>query len=305
MPMKWYRAYVGLVGDAKLAEIAMRAKVDRPLAIAAWLAILESAAERNADGRYSMTASRLAAALGKSLEELERVIAAMDEIGMTAGGQVIAWTKRQFPNDSSAERTRAYRARQRQSNGDVTSPAVTVTASDGDVTSPKRPVTKSDALDTDSESDVTSLRSLTSDSTPLASLEARQPGSPNGSPADPPPAAKKLFRAESDQALLDRITDVWNAWASKHGSPQVQRLSDMRAQHCRRRMAELVEYYPDVPIEKAFAKLLGVVEQSFFVQGSPRHPIRFDQLMREGFVANLVEGSYRYNPKGAPRYGQK
>lgn len=125
---RWYRAYEGTVTDAKLAEAAMVAEVSRSVSIAAWHALLESAAAVNNSGSYETTARRVATILGEPVERIEALFAAYDEIGLTKLGAVRAWKKRQHASDTSAERTRQWRERQK---------TVTCDAGDGDVTSPK------------------------------------------------------------------------------------------------------------------------------------------------------------------------
>jgi hypothetical protein len=109
---------------------------------------------------------------------------------------------------------------------------------------------------------------------------------------------KRIERAESDQALLDRITDRWNAWAQRHGSPQVAHLTDRRAVHCRRRIADLMQHGHETP-EGAFDWLLRKCDTSFYARGSPRKPLEFDQLMREDFMARMVENAFEFHPEKA------
>jgi len=110
---RWYRAHVGLVTDAKLAEAALIAGSSRALAIAAWQALLESCASVNDGGRYDTTPRRVAAILGEPLGAIEAVFAAFADLGMIAAGRVTAWTRRQFESDSSTERSRKHREAKR------------------------------------------------------------------------------------------------------------------------------------------------------------------------------------------------
>jgi hypothetical protein len=114
-------------------------------------------------------------------------------------------------------------------------------------------------------------------------------------PAVEPPTKKLVARSEGDQALLDRVTDIWNAWAAAHGSPQVNRLTAKRGVHCRRRIQDLMDYGPSSP-EEAFKFLLSKCDQSFFARGSPRTPLKFDQLMREDFMTQMLEGAFEHRP---------
>jgi uncharacterized protein YdaU (DUF1376 family) len=110
-------------------------------------------------------------------------------------------------------------------------------------------------------------------------------------------AAKALARVEGDQKLLDRITDCWNAWAASHGSPQVRYLTGQRSIHCRRRINDLLCGASIEEAETVFSRLLTACEQSFFVRGNPRSPLKFDQLMNEGFMVKMMEGAFTYVPE--------
>ena len=107
----------------------------------------------------------------------------------------------------------------------------------------------------------------------------------------------KAAKVESDQKLLDRITDIWNAWAASHGSSQVRYLTGQRSIHCRRRINDLLCGAPIEEAEEAFSRLLSACEQSFFVRGNPRSPLKFDQLMNEGFMVKMMEGSFTHVPE--------
>ena len=115
---RWYRAYSGTVKDDKLAEVAVVAGSSRSVAIATWHAILESAADAQNGGRFDTTPRRVAAVLGEPVLLVERVFAAMRELGMIGDDGVCAWSKRQYESDNSTERSRKHREAKR--NGDAT-----------------------------------------------------------------------------------------------------------------------------------------------------------------------------------------
>lgn len=115
---RWYRAYAGTVKDDKLAEVSVIAECSRSVAIAAWHAILESAAETEDSGRFETTPRRVAAALCEPASVIEAVFAAMAEIGMIGEGAVTAWKARQFESDNSTQRSRKHRETKR--NADAT-----------------------------------------------------------------------------------------------------------------------------------------------------------------------------------------
>jgi hypothetical protein len=100
-------------------------------------------------------------------------------------------------------------------------------------------------------------------------------------------------RSESDEALLDRISDLWNNWAVRHGSPSVRFLTISRGAHCRRRIADLVQA-TGFQAEQAFLALLAKCDESFFVKGAPRKPLGFDQLLQESFMVRMMEGEFAW-----------
>lgn len=110
----WYRAWVGLVGDPKIAEAAVISGEPRCLVIAVWHAILENASEVDNRGQFSTTPRRIAAILCEPATRIEAAFEALTELGMIGDGVVVAWEKRQPPSESraeAAERQRQSRAR--------------------------------------------------------------------------------------------------------------------------------------------------------------------------------------------------
>lgn len=113
---RWYRAYEGTVTDAKLGEVALVCQCSRSVAIAAWHAILESAASVNDGGRFNITPRRIAAVLSEAPSLIEQVFFELKQLGMIADGCVTAWKRRQYDSDTSTERSRKYRERQRNAS---------------------------------------------------------------------------------------------------------------------------------------------------------------------------------------------
>lgn len=127
---RWYRAYEGTVTDPKLAEAAMVADTSRSVSVASWHLILENAAAVNDGGRIDIPTRRIAAALCEPLSVVEALVEAFRTIGLLTGSHVAAWKRRQYESDSSAERVRRHRQKNKQPaqcNGDETLQAVTVT----------------------------------------------------------------------------------------------------------------------------------------------------------------------------------
>ena len=103
-------------------------------------------------------------------------------------------------------------------------------------------------------------------------------------------------RSENDEALLDRISDLWNDWASRRGSPSVRFLTASRAAHCRRRIADLVQA-TGLQADQAFLALMAKCDDSFFVKGTPRKPLGFDQLLQESFMVRMMEGEFTWKAR--------
>lgn len=97
---RWYRRYEGTVSDPKLHEAAMIAGVSRSVAIAAWDALLESAAAKNNCGSYDTGARRVAVILGEPIEAVEALLAAFAELELIADDAIANWKKRQFQGGS-------------------------------------------------------------------------------------------------------------------------------------------------------------------------------------------------------------
>jgi hypothetical protein len=111
---RWYRAYEGTVTDAKLAEAAAVADVSRAVSIAAWHALLESAATVNNCGSYEITPRRVSVILCEPTAAVEALFAAYCEIGLIKDGVVLSWKRRQHESDSSTERTRKWREKKQR-----------------------------------------------------------------------------------------------------------------------------------------------------------------------------------------------
>lgn len=124
---RWYRAYEGTVTDPKLAEAAMLAGVSRSVAIAAWHALLESAACANDGGRFTTSARRVAVTLSEPLDPITALFDAYSELGLIASGAVAAWSRRQYESDSSTSRVKKHRENKKR-NGGETLPKPKVTA---------------------------------------------------------------------------------------------------------------------------------------------------------------------------------
>lgn len=131
---RWYRAYVGTATDPKIGGLALRANTSRSVVIAAWHIILESAADANAGGETGIDEFAIAAALGEPLEVVERIMAAFALADMFKDGKVKAWARRQYESDTSSDRTKKWRERNKNVSPQIGD--VTVTSQERSVTPP-------------------------------------------------------------------------------------------------------------------------------------------------------------------------
>lgn len=181
---RWYRAYEGTVTDAKIGEAALVAGCSRSVAIASWHCILESCAAAQNGGKFDTTPRRVAVILGEQPSTIASVFDAFAELGMICDGAVTAWKQRQFESDTSTERSRKYRERQR--NGDAT-------LQQRDATPPY--------TDTETEEDTTSAAPLALD---------------GGSASKPCLAKPPKPAVEADP---EGFQDFWDAYPKRDGSP--------------------------------------------------------------------------------------
>ena len=119
--MNWFRWYTGTATDPKFMVVARLAGQNVAAVVAVWAMLLERAADVtqcDAGKRGFVTGFDCEAAdavLGLEDGASEAIMRAMEKKGLLTGGKVKNWEKRQPKReDSSAERTRAYRERQRE-----------------------------------------------------------------------------------------------------------------------------------------------------------------------------------------------
>jgi hypothetical protein len=187
--MQWFRWYHGTVTDPKLGGVARMAGQQKPVVIAVWAMVLESASGSDNRGSFDIHPADIADTLGIDTEAVAAVLGAMAERGMLSGSAVTAFEKRQNPSDDSKDRVRRYRDKRKQEHND------NVTSCNGDVTAPDLDT------DTDSERD-----------------RKKEEGDAPSAPA--PPSA---LRADVDQAVSG-----WNALAQELRLPAVQKLTKAR-----------------------------------------------------------------------------
>ncbi|MET0531381.1 MAG: hypothetical protein ABW003_24120 [Microvirga sp.] len=127
---RWFRHYAGLTTDPKFGGVARRAKATRERVVFVWCCLLESAAEVNEGGRFSIDADSIADVLSCDTAEVQTILDQMEATGLVAGSTIGKWADRQFESDTSASRTRRYREKKRRGDEPVTS-------RDGGVTPPE------------------------------------------------------------------------------------------------------------------------------------------------------------------------
>lgn len=281
---QWVRLWDDMPTDPKWRVVARRS--GRPLSeVLAVFVFMMTNAGANATERgrlLNWSDEDVGAALDIDAEHVEAIRSAMQ--GKTLDGDCLSGWERRQPKreDNSAERSRAWREGQKRIRSEERGSERARTQPNAE----KRPEQMQSRADAELQ--------------PSESSNELSSGSSTALPLDLPPQPEVLDlrkarerKAESDLDLLDKVTDLWNAWAKRWGSPTVERLTDRRATHCRRRITDLKAYGHDSP-EAAFEFLLSKCSASFYARGSPRKPLEFDQLMREDFMTRMLEGAFEY-----------
>jgi hypothetical protein len=211
--MDWLRLYSDMPSDPKIGTLT-------DAEFRTWIELLCAAGKHGVDGDTGLTAATINWALRRDVTVtvprlIERDLVTINE----AGNYVIkAWEKRQHKSDSSAERTREYRARIKAG-----APA---RASGLSVTSPSR---HSDALDTEADTEADTELDKSVFVGGAADDEAPAKGTP------PRPAAR------SESSMGKRLPKGWmlpKAWgdwalAEKPGwePDQVRRVAELFRDH--------------------------------------------------------------------------
>lgn len=138
--MSWFRFYNEAIDDEKLRLLAFEDRWH----FTALLCCKSKGLLDSATDSPELKARKIALKLGLSTRELDEVARRLAEVGLVDRDtlQPMAWDKRQFQTDTSAERTRLYRERQKKASDkvkrhcDVT---VTVQETDTDTESPLPP----------------------------------------------------------------------------------------------------------------------------------------------------------------------
>jgi hypothetical protein len=115
----WFRWHHGSVTDPKFQLVARKSKQALASVIAVWAFVLEQASASAERGTFgSIDGEAIDCLLGLEDGATNAILAAMGERGLVEDGFVSAWEKRQpkreRTDNTSTERSRAYRAKQHQ-----------------------------------------------------------------------------------------------------------------------------------------------------------------------------------------------
>lgn len=116
----WFRWHHGSVTDPKFQLVARKSKQALASVIAVWAFVLEQASASEDRGTFgTIDCEAIDCLLGLEDGATDAILAAMGERGLVEYGSVSAWEKRQpkreRTDNTSTERSRSYRDRQRQS----------------------------------------------------------------------------------------------------------------------------------------------------------------------------------------------
>ena len=87
--------------------------MSRSVVIAAWHCLLEDAAGCQAGGSFRIDAEGIAAVLIEQPEVIDKVMKAFADVALIVDGIIDKWSKRQYESDSSTERSRKFREKQK------------------------------------------------------------------------------------------------------------------------------------------------------------------------------------------------
>lgn len=125
----WFRLYSEVLSDRKIARICRETSLPKVVVIGFWTVVLAIANDSPKRGHLlisdglPITTEELADEIGLEIQETSTLIEKFTQLNMLClDGQcliVTHWDNRQFPSDSSTERTKRYR--ERQANNSETS----------------------------------------------------------------------------------------------------------------------------------------------------------------------------------------
>ncbi|UXC38266.1 hypothetical protein [Cupriavidus gilardii] len=235
--MDWFRWWHGSLTDPKFQWVAKKSGHGLATVIALWVAILEHASTVThgdagvTNGDESPTRGSIAGLDCESLDVLfdlddgscASILASMEAKGLIADGRVANWERRQpRREDSSAERTREYRARKRaEKSGD----APTNIETSGDAC-----VTHCDAPDKSREEEI-----RTTDTSVVHECES---ASTSSTPRARPKSKSRKTPLPAGFAVSDRVA----AWAEDKGHRDLDRHLEAFVAKCRARGYQYVDW---------------------------------------------------------------
>lgn len=220
---RWFRHYAGMMRDEKLVSAAV--KTGQPVERVVWLwgAILESAAEINDNGKFSLDTAEAAYFLRADKADLDHIIGALQELGRLSEDRVVKWGDRQFTSDQSADRTRAYRERHKERKV-AEDHNVTSGVSDGAVTSPER---HRDAPETETNTELeTDKKHIRAVRPKARRFEEWWGNYPKRLGANPKAEAQKIYEkliadGVDEQVLLDGLKAYCRQESKNIGTPYI------------------------------------------------------------------------------------
>jgi len=249
--MDWFRWWHGSLTDPKFQWVAKKSGQSLPVVISFWVAVLEHASTvTHGDARVthgdagvttgseSPTRGSIAGLDCESLDVLfdlddgacAAILASMEAKGLIADGRVANWERRQpSREDSSAERTREYRARKRaEKAGDAATHSET--SGDACVTQCDAGVTHCDAPDKSREEEI-----RTTDTSVVHECES---ASTSSTPRARPKSKSRKTPLPAGFAVSDRVA----AWAEDKGHRDLDRHLEAFVAKCRARGYQYVDW---------------------------------------------------------------
>jgi hypothetical protein len=206
--MEWFRHRHGLSTDSKLAYIARCCDVHRAFVVLLWSYILERAS--GCDDRGSLVAfnkKESAFALDMQFETVELIVAEMEAHGLIHNNRVFNWNRHQFQSDSSADRVKRYRERQRN---------VSVTLQERSVTHQNR----TDQSRSEQNPAVSPREIVKSDPPGFAAFYAAYPRKIGRGAAERAYAAALKAKRVDPAAILTGLEAAKRRWAADKTEPQ-------------------------------------------------------------------------------------
>ncbi len=295
---RWFRHYAGMCRDDKLVSVAIRSKQPIERVVWIWAAILESAAEIDDGGRFSVDEAEIAYFLRADEADVHSVFVGLCNSGRILEDRVAKWSDRQFQSDRSAERQRRYRERHRDGGEQEPNPD-----RDDEVTSPKR---QRDAPETETETETETEKKETPTGLSPA-VEDRRPSDPPRLAlveTIKPPVAKPCAKP-SDDGIVDFVSDLWNHLAGQCGLAKCRAITDKRAAHVRARARDLVDVFDFANARDGFRDAMIRIRGSPFLLGQGQgRPWKcdFDFFVSESGFLKIMEGKYAAPAKPDARF---